>query len=672
VEKSKKARVAGQRLVLLCGVAPALWTVALAIFSPSLFTPFDRRVYDGLLQSMPKPAGAGRVAVVDIDERSLATVGQWPWSREVIARLVTRLRDMGAAVIAFDVVFPETDRFEGEPSKEATTDAALADALRLGRVVVGYAFTFNNATVRSTDCALHPLAMPVMQHGESSVEVPAFRATGTICTLPLLMKAADGSGFLNAIPDADGMLRRIPLVIERDGRLYPALGLAAAMAAAGANPVALRVQNVNATSLVLDNGEVPLDGRSNLLLRYHGRSRSLPYVPAVDVLEGRASAATLKDAVVVVGATALGTRDGVSTPFDTVFPGVEVQATVADNLLRRDFISRPPDALTAEMTAVLALGVVVTILVARLGLAWGSAAGLILMLGAWRGSWWLMAAKGQYFSPVFPAIGLVASLLAATLAKLAHERHRAESAADESQAAQRMMVQALLSLTEIRDAETGSHSRRTQQYSRLLAQQLCEHPRFKEYLTPPHIEMLSTLAPLHDIGKVGIPDQLLNKPGALTDEEFGEMKKHPSYGLTVITTAQKRAGAGDDEILSMAKDIVYTHHERWDGLGYPRGLKGEQIPIPGRVMAVVDVYDALTTNRCYRPSLPHDRAVEVIVNGEGTQFDPAIVDAFLRSESLLRRVAHESTDTAFAAVLSARARHADVNARGTKPSSAAP
>jgi len=673
VEKPENARAAGRRLVLLCGVAPALWTVALAIFTPSLFTQFDRRVYDGLLRSLPKPAPSN-VAVVDIDERSLAAVGQWPWSRDVIARLVVGLRELGARVIAFDVVFPESDRFENtDPVRQANTDAALADALKQGRVVLGYAFTFNGPAHSSSDCALHSLAMPIVQSDSSNLDVAAFRATGTVCTLPALMKAADGSGFLNAVPDSDGMSRRLPLLIERDGQLYPSLSLAAAMAATGAHPVALRIQNVNAASLVLDTGvEVPLDGRSNLLLRFRGGSHALPYVSAVDVLEGHASAAAVKDAIAVVGATALGTRDGVSTPFDTVFPGVEVQATAADNLLRADFISRPPGALMVEITAVLALGIVVTMLVARLGLAWGSAAGLLLLIGAWRASWWLMMARGQYFSPVFPAVGLVASLLAATLAKLAHERHRAESATDESEAAQRMMVQSLLSLTEIRDAETGSHSRRTQQYSRLLAQQLKEHPRFSEFLTPPHIELLSSLAPLHDIGKVGIPDQLLNKPGALTDEEFGEMKKHPSYGLKVITTAQKRAGALDDEILSMAKDIVYTHHERWDGRGYPRGLKGEQIPIPGRVMALVDAYDALTSNRCYRPSLPHDRAVELIVNGEGTHFDPAIVDAFLRSAGLFRRVAHESTDTAFAGVVSARAREAELNAREPKRSSAAP
>jgi HD-GYP domain-containing protein (c-di-GMP phosphodiesterase class II)/CHASE2 domain-containing sensor protein len=656
VEKTPNPRVTARRLVLLCGVIPALLTVGLAIWRPAALTQLDRRVYDGFLRALPATAqDSSRVTVIDIDERSLATVGQWPWGRDVIAELVTRLGEMGAVVVALDVIFPESDRFQrADSARTDETDAALASALRQGHVVVGYAFTFNDTAKRSTNCALSPLTMPVVQSGANNAELPVFRATGVVCSLPQISGAAQASGFLNAVPDSDGMLRRLPLVIEHQGRLYPALGLAAAMAATGARAIALRMLNVNATSLVLDAREVPLDARSNLLLRYRGRTRSLRYVSAVDVLQGRASPAAVRNRIAVVGATALGTRDGVATPFDTLFPGVEVQATLADNLLRGDFIARPADAPSIELAAVVGLGIGVTILVARFGLAWGSAAGLLLLAGAWRGSGWLMTGTGVYLSPVLPAIGLLASMLAATLAKLAQERHRAESATDDSEAAQRMMVQSLLSLTEIRDAETGSHSRRTQQYSRLLAMQLCDHPRFRDYLTPPHIEMLSTLAPLHDIGKVGIPDQLLNKPGALTDDEYREMKKHPGYGLKVITTAQKRANADDDETLTMAKDIVYTHHERWDGAGYPRGLKGEQIPIPGRVMAVVDAYDALTTARCYRGPMPHERAVELIVDGEGTHFDPAVIDAFRRTAPLLYRVAHESNDTAFASVASAR------------------
>ncbi len=656
-EKPSNARAPGRWLVLLCGVVPALLTVALALARPALLTQLDRRVYDGFLRGLPaSPQDSSRVTVVDIDERSLAAVGQWPWSRDIVARLVTRLREMGAVVVALDVIFPEADRFQRlEPSRTDSTDAALASALQQGRVVVGYAFTFNDSTTAPASCGLTPLTMAVVQSGTANVELPVFRASGVVCSVPQISAAAPASGFLNAVPDADGLLRRLPLVIEHDGRLYPALGLSAAMAVTGARPLALRVLNDNTTALVLDAQEVPLDARGNLLLRYRGGTRSLRYVSAVDVLQGRASAAAVNNAIAIVGATALGTRDGVATPFDTVFPGVEVQATVADNLLRGDFISRPADALAIEMSTVLVLGVAVTLLVARFGLAGGTAAGLILLAAVWRGSGWLMVAKGTYLSPLFPAVGLVVSLLASTIARLAHERNRAQSATEDSELAQRMMVQSLLSLTEIRDAETGSHSRRTQQYSRLLALQLRDHPRFAEFLTPAQIELLSTLAPLHDIGKVGIPDQLLNKPGKLTDDEFQEMKKHPVYGLKVITTAQTRAGAGDDTILAMAKDIVYTHHERWDGQGYPRGLKGEQIPIPGRLMAVVDVYDALTTPRCYRGPMPHELAVELIVDGEGSHFDPAVVDAFRLTAPLLYRVAHESTDTAFTGVAPARA-----------------
>jgi response regulator RpfG family c-di-GMP phosphodiesterase len=215
-----------------------------------------------------------------------------------------------------------------------------------------------------------------------------------------------------------------------------------------------------------------------------------------------------------------------------------------------------------------------------------------------------------------------------TLANFTVERRRAETAGRERSAAQRLMVQTLLSLTEARDAETGQHSRRTQRYTRLLAEQLATHPDFRDHLTPESIDLLSSLAPLHDIGKVAIPDHILHKHGPLTPEERAEMQKHPALGRDVIFKAEQQAGVRDDATLEMAKDIVYTHHERWDGTGYPRRLRGRQIPIAGRVMAVVDVYDAATTRELYRSPMSHDDAVRFILGEKGTHFDPAVVDAF--------------------------------------------
>jgi HD-GYP domain-containing protein (c-di-GMP phosphodiesterase class II) len=135
---------------------------------------------------------------------------------------------------------------------------------------------------------------------------------------------------------------------------------------------------------------------------------------------------------------------------------------------------------------------------------------------------------------------------------------------------------------------------------------------------------------------------VLNKPGALTPDELAEMRRHPIYGREVIIKAEQRVGVRDDAILNLAKDIVYTHHERWDGTGYPQGLRGASIPVPGRLMAVVDVYDATTTRTLYRPCITHSQAVELIVAGIGTHFDPAVVDAFLRVASDFERLSHEA------------------------------
>jgi CHASE2 domain-containing sensor protein len=595
------------------------------------------------VRATPTRTPGGRIVIVDIDDRSLTAIGQWPWRRDVIGQLISRLRDLGASTVALDLIFAEPDRYEGPGT---LPDEALAETLRAGRAVLGYAMTFDGARGKPNPCLLHPIGLAIMRRDDSAEE-PFFQATGTICNLPVLTQAAQLSGFLNAAPDPDGLLRRIPLLLELDGRVYPSLALTAVTAVTGTRDVTLRVANVNSSSLLLDNRAVPLDGKSNLLLRYRGPKRTFPYVSAVDVLRGQPSAGTFKDKIVLVGTTALGNREVVSTPLDTLFAGVEVQATVADNLLQQDFIHRPEYAVALETQIVIGLGLVSALLVRRFGLAWGAAGVAACLAGAWMGSVRLMSTVDVFLSPLFPTMGLIAALAAMTVARFTSERQRADQAGEDKVTSQRLMVQSLLSLTEVRDAETGKHSRRTQQYTRVLAQQLSRHPHFRDYLTPERVELLASLAPLHDIGKVGVPDQILHKPGQLTPEELVEMRRHPGYGRDVIVHAEQRAGVKDDVILGLAKDIVYTHHEKWDGTGYPEGLRGRDIPIPGRVMAIVDVYDAITTRQLYRKPLSHDDAVALIVEGRGSHFDPDVVDAFLEVSPVVRQFAmdaeHSST-----------------------------
>ncbi len=149
---------------------------------------------------------------------------------------------------------------------------------------------------------------------------------------------------------------------------------------------------------------------------------------------------------------------------------------------------------------------------------------------------------------------------------------------------------------------------------------------------------MASLAPLHDIGKVGVPDAILNKPSRLTPEELAEMRRHPEYGRKVIEKAEHQAGVKDDVILSLAKELVYTHHEKWDGTGYPEGLRGEEIPIPGRILAIVDVWDAVRTRNLYQRPMTADDAVTFIRSGRGTHFDPTVVDAFERMLERMREL----------------------------------
>jgi CHASE2 domain-containing sensor protein len=642
---SRARAVPRRRLVFLCGFVPVVFTAVLAVSRPTGLSRLDDSVYDSTMRSIAAKAPGPRVVVVDVDDRSLTSIGQWPWRRDVIGRLIAQLRDAGSSVIALDVIFAESDRYrqpEDAGGPPMSPDTALARDLRQGRVVLGYGLTFDAQERAPSHCVLHPIGLAIVQPPDETKHEPFFHATGAVCNLTTLAEAATRSGFLNAAPDADGILRRVPLLAELDGRVYPGLALAAVAAATGAHDMALRIANVNAAVLTIDNRSVPVDGKSNLLVRYRGKKGTFPYVSAADVLNGRIPATALRNKIVFVGTTALGTREVVATPLDTLFAGVEVQATVADNLLAQDFIRRSPFGTTLEGLAALILGGALAGLIASAGISAGLVGAVTSVAALWWGAVWLTSTSGVFLSPLYPTMGVLASVAAMTLAKFTVERGRADNASRDKTTAQRLMVQTLLSLTEVRDAETGRHSRRTQQYARLLAEQLATQPDFRAYLTPERIDLLSSLAPLHDIGKVGVPDHVLNKPGALTPEELTEMRKHPGLGRDVILKAEARVGVRDDATLEMAKDIVYTHHERWDGTGYPQGLRGNAIPLAGRVMALVDVYDAVRARSLYRQCLSHEDTVAFIVGGTSTHFDPAVVDAFLRVATRFEGISDEA------------------------------
>lgn len=189
---------------------------------------------------------------------------------------------------------------------------------------------------------------------------------------------------------------------------------------------------------------------------------------------------------------------------------------------------------------------------------------------------------------------------------------------------------AISNLAEYRDKETGRHIERTSNYCRLIAEELRKQSTYSEQISDAFVRNICFAAPLHDIGKMGIPDHILNKPGKLTPEEFEVMKTHVNIGIDTLSHVLSQHP--QNEFIRMGLDIAGTHHEKWDGTGYPHGIARENIPLSGRIMALADVYDALRSRRVYKEGFSHAKAIEIITQGKGTQFDPAVVDAFVAVE----------------------------------------
>ena len=206
-----------------------------------------------------------------------------------------------------------------------------------------------------------------------------------------------------------------------------------------------------------------------------------------------------------------------------------------------------------------------------------------------------------------------------------------------------LIIFSLAKLAESRDPETGAHLERMREYCRVLAEELSRTSKYADVIDADYVRTIYVTSPIHDIGKVGIPDHVLLKPGRLTPEEYAIMQEHTEIGARTLELAmQGRPSAG---FLQFARDIAWTHHERFDGTGYPRGLAGEEIPLCGRIVAVADVYDALTTKRVYKEAFSHERSRSIIIDGRGTAFDPDVVDAFLAREDEFLAIKQRLDDT---------------------------
>lgn len=641
---------------LILGLLATMSTLLCMVLSPWPYVSLENNLFDRLA-TLNQPEGeAVHTLVVAVDDRSLAKYGQWSWSRDMIARLVDAIGAAGARAIVVDLLFSEADRtsplsvrnaflnshgtlldFGNISSDYLDHDQMLANALNRYPTVLGYLFLFGQADVftRST-CLLHPL-----QSSSSYGSVLPFAdATGALCNIQVLAQSARNSGFVNARHDADGVLRRLPALMRYGDNIYPSLDVAGIITGRNVQRIMFE-RSSDGLQLVLDELRIPLDENGNLIPRFRSAVGDFAPVSALSVLQGAVPAERFRGKIVLLGITATGLGDTHVTPVGRKATGLEIQATALENILSKQLLLQPAWGRGMEYALVILIGFLSTLLVfvstASVCIAFfvvGSVSIWTLCEGLWAAGFWV--------SPLGACLVLSINLVVLNIIQRWREERRFRKKHLELVKSQDVTIMSLIALAETRDPDTGNHIKRTRGYIRILAEGLSKTSKYADILTPETINLLTKFAPLHDIGKVGIPDEILLKPGELTEAEFERIKEHTTLGYDALDRAEKDVYRGENHpYLSMARDIAYSHHERWDGTGYPLGLAGHDIPLGGRLMALADVYDALISQRIYKPAITHDQAVSLILEGRGSQFDPDVVDVFMELEPLFAEISFQ-------------------------------
>lgn len=318
-----------------------------SLYFPSFWQPFEYKIKDLMLQSRGEIKGDTNIVIVDIDEKSLHTLGQWPWSRDMMATLLQNLNDLGASIIGLDVVFAEADK--SSPQSVVKTlglpfehlldyDALFAQTIAQTPTILGYVFALNPD-------AIEPKGIPksaaiILEHNrpEFSSLLKPYRP---ILNIPPLQEAAYSSGYFNTIPDSDGVVRSIPLIMAYDGIIYPSLSLEIARIALEEKQIHIQYDEQGMEHIALGEHRIPTDFFGRMMINYRGSQHSYQYIPAIDVYTKKVDALHVKDKIVLIGTSAAGLLDLRSTPFESVYAGVEVHANAIDNILHQDHIAKP-------------------------------------------------------------------------------------------------------------------------------------------------------------------------------------------------------------------------------------------------------------------------------------------------------------------------------------------
>ena len=409
--------------LLLIALSLTLLTAWGYLTHSRLLEPIDRKLSDLFFVARgPVPADPN-IVIVDVDEKSLQALGQWPWPRDRIATIVKRLGEAEAALVVFDVVFAETDRTSSNRGHEASSDApdsppdhdrTLAQAFRSAPVVAGYFFDFSPDTVTSHNAG-PPLSALILEKGEVANRNFLPRARGVITNIPPLQNGALSSGFVNTLPDTDGVVRFMPLLLRYRDTPYPSLALETVRLLLGTRKIVVEYASTGVSRLRIGSLPVESDRFGRIRLNYRGERGSYPYLSACDIHEGRFDPSAVAGKIVLFGSSASGLLDLRATPYSGTFPGIEIQATAVDNLLHGDYLIEPDWIESAEILAMFLLSVALALIFYFTSpLAAGFFAGALVLFW-YLGAYELFLKRHIVVNLIFPTLLFVGTLFSLTL-----------------------------------------------------------------------------------------------------------------------------------------------------------------------------------------------------------------------------------------------------------------
>lgn len=651
-----------------------LWTSSISVISEfpledgaaeltgtvtSAFTKARQFLFDGYQKSHPRTPLSQPVTIVAIDEKSLSELGQWPWPRSQLAALLDAIAAYQPAAVGLDMYMPEVDQTSppviadklpadtpdavlAALKKMPGNDAVLARALHNMPSVLGAAGFDHASYTTSAGMRSHPL---LVSGGDALPHVRQFPAV--LASLPELQAAARGQAILSVDLDF-GVVRRVPLVSAIGDTLVSGLAMEMLRLASGDRAVRVQVGEHGITSVGIADLDVPTQPGGDIWLHFaridNTRHR---YVSAASVLSGSTDAEMLSGKLVLLGLTGSGLHDMRTTALGELVPGIEIQAQVLETLFDGRFIVRPWWMKWLETCLIVALGLLLIWYIPRgdsrlsqfiravpRASAWITLGTNLLLIAL---GYLLFRSQGLLFdasSFVLVLSAVIGSLIASTVIQLSQqEKIQLEETQRLREAAQLIAGEFAAALGQPIHGHLGHADPAVGQLTRALATRVARLSAYSEALDADTIEALAGAAQYRDIGLAQVDADILNGARELDAKSRLRVREHAALGALAV---QSIRAASDDalnrenaSLLAALEEVARGHHERWDGSGYPQGLSGTDIPLNARLVAIIDTWNSITSDRPWRPAMERDAALDVIRSGAGGQFDPQLAELFV-------------------------------------------